>query len=434
MKITHILKTMIKYKIITSSDFYFSTILFNNQTLKIKFLALCINHFIHNGHICLPSVLIEQKKVFLTNKINLINKLWSLIQINKNFWINELLKDSHIISNGLKKTPLIFNNKNFYTYKLWLAEKKIWKFINQNQNIQTNNTNIIKKLLKNSLKEDTDLTQKIAITLSMISNIIFIIGGPGTGKTTIISKIILIFIKLFSRNVKIKLTALTGKASNNLTESINKNIKKFNITNEKINIPDYKATTLHKLLNIKYENKIKITNTKIDLSNIDLLIIDEASMIDIEIMEKLIDNIPITLKVIFIGDHNQLPSISGGHILKDICSYYREGFSKTMTNFLETLLNKQKIIKTIKNYKFSNINDKIIMLKKNYRCNLNSDILNFSNILKKNSINNKKILYNNTYQDIKFKNIFHNLEYKKIISQLAKIYKKYWLILKKKNH
>ncbi|AAO27117.1 exodeoxyribonuclease V alpha chain [Buchnera aphidicola str. Bp (Baizongia pistaciae)] len=428
MTITSILQKMVKLKIITSSNFYLSTMLFNKNTLA-TFLSICVNHFTNHGHVCLPHVLIQHQKIFFTNHIALITKLWEIAKINTCGWIEQLL-NSNTISNGSKNTPFIFYKNNFYINKFWLAEQKILKFISQKQNFKLINKNKIQKILKNIFNTNIDDTQKLAIILSIINNITFIIGGPGTGKTTIILKILLVLIRLHKKKINIKLTALTGKAANRLSESIHENIKKLNLTEHEKNIFNQKTTTLHNLLDLKPNKSFNYSCCKNKLYNLNLLIIDEASMIDITIMDKLISSIPKTTKIIFLGDYNQLPSISGGNILKNICSYYQEGFSTTTNKFLKQLFPNRITIKTIKKHQFSNINDKIIMLKKSYRFKKKSDIFKISEMLTKNKINNIKTLYQNINNDVNFKQISSKTNYNNIIFEITNSYSKYWSALK----
>lgn len=432
MKIISTLKKMVKQEIIKESDFYFSTTLFHDYNASIIFLATCIIYFVRNGHICLPIILIQHKKVFCTDNIKLINELWNRAKIQNKNWIQKLINNNNdVISNGSHNTPLILHNKNIYTYKLWITEKKILEFILKEQDFTRIDQKQIKKILTNSLSEITNNIQKISIILSIINRIVFIIGGPGTGKTTIVSKILFFLTKIFTKNLNIQLTALTGKAANHLTKSIKKNLEKLNLT-KKFFFINQKAITIHSLLDLKPNQTFNYIECQKKLSDLDVLIVDEASMIDIGIMEKLVTSIQKSTKIIFLGDYNQLPSICGGHILKDICSYYREGFSVHTTNLLKKLSNNNITVKTIENYPFSNINDKIIMLKKNYRCTVNSEIYKIYNILVKNKTNDIQTLFNNIYYDIKFINLSNQKKYIEIISKITQSYKQYWLSLKKK--
>ncbi|XBC38069.1 MAG: exodeoxyribonuclease V subunit alpha [Buchnera aphidicola (Floraphis choui)] len=427
MDVISLLKEAIKQEIITLSDFYFSISITQYQSPKMIFLAICINYFIRTGgHTCLPISIIEKKEIFLEkkNKI-LINKIWKTTQLLNNLRI-ELLTNK-MISNGSHPTPFVLFNEKIYLNKTWKAEKTIFKFLSKPECSKTKNLITIKNKIAHLLCKKIDNLQKIAIILSIINKITFIIGEPGTGKTTIVSKILTAIISISNKKLKIQLAASTGKAANRLTESIEKFISKFKSLYEKKNILIQPAVTLHRFLGIQSENNLNFKKLNY-YSEIDVLIIDETSMIDIFTMERLIKNISKETKVIFLGDHHQLPSVNCGHILKDIYSYYYNGYSKSIIkkiNFFG-IFN----IKEIKDYKFSNINDKICILKTNYRFTLKSNIFKISTKIKKNKFKNFEKLFLNTYEDIKFISLDTDQDYKKMISNLIKNYMYYWNHLK----
>ncbi|MGB9679528.1 MAG: ATP-dependent RecD-like DNA helicase [Thermoanaerobacteraceae bacterium] len=142
--------------------------------------------------------------------------------------------------------------------------------------------------------------QKAAIEQSVRNSVLVITGGPGTGKTTVINSII----KMFERRGKtVALTAPTGRASKRITEATGR-----------------EAKTIHRLLEYSYteeEGKGFKKNEK-DPLQYDVIIVDEASMIDILLMNALLKAIPEGSKLILVGDSDQLPSVGAGNVLKDI--------------------------------------------------------------------------------------------------------------------
>lgn len=427
MKIMFLLKEAIKKNIITPSDFYFSISIAQNQSPKTILSTICISYFTRIGHTCLPISILENKKVFnKKNHTKLINSIWKTTELSHNFQL-ELLKNK-VIGNEFLSTPLIIFNKKIYLNKIWIAEKKIFNFISQDQNNETKNLIVIKKKITFLLCNNTETLQKIAIILSILNKVTFIMGGPGTGKTTIAFKILIAILTISNKKLNIQLTAPTGKAANRLTESIKTSISIFShlYKNSLLIKP---AITLHRLLGINIDNTLNIK--KLDhISEIDVLIVDESSMIDIFTMEKLIDNISKKTKIIFLGDHNQLPSINCGHILKDIHSYYCNGYSQSTIkkiNFFDIT-----DVKKIKKHKFSNISDKICILKKNYRFHIQSNISKISNKIKKNKFNDFQKLFCNMYKDVNFHCIDTIQDYKKMILNLTENNMNYWRCLNKK--
>ena len=147
--------------------------------------------------------------------------------------------------------------------------------------------------------------QKEAIIKALENNILIITGGPGTGKTTIIKAIVELYKKLNKLNDKdlinnIALLAPTGRASKRMSESTQ--------------LP---ASTIHRFLHWNKESdEFMINEYNPNFSN--LIIVDEVSMIDNRLMNSLLRGLTNNIKLVLVGDYNQLPSVGSGNILKDL--------------------------------------------------------------------------------------------------------------------
>jgi exodeoxyribonuclease V alpha subunit len=147
------------------------------------------------------------------------------------------------------------------------------------------------------LKMELAKNQKAAVAMALEEKVVIITGGPGTGKSTITKAILRITEKL---SKKIILAAPTGRAAKRMTE-----------------ITGQKASTIHSLLEFDF----KVGNFKRNRQNpldCDLIVVDEASMIDTVLMYCLLRAIPSRARVIFVGDIHQLPSVGAGNVLKDM--------------------------------------------------------------------------------------------------------------------
>ena len=148
--------------------------------------------------------------------------------------------------------------------------------------------------------------QKEAIQSINSNNVVIITGGPGTGKTTIIKNVIDIY---KSHGKKVVLCAPTGRAAKRMTE----------MTGEE-------AKTLHRLLEIgkiEKDNEFTIMNYEVAPIDADVIIVDEASMVDIYLMNYLLNGIYQGTKLILVGDTDQLPSVGPASVLKDIINSER---------------------------------------------------------------------------------------------------------------
>ncbi len=144
--------------------------------------------------------------------------------------------------------------------------------------------------------------QKEAIRGSLINNVFIITGGPGTGKTTIIKAVVDIYEEL-NPDIEAKditLLAPTGRAAKRMAESVKR-----------------KASTIHKFLKWNKESK-EFSVNRYNPVDTKLVIIDEASMVDIFLFNSLLDGLGARVKIILVGDSGQLPSISPGNVLADL--------------------------------------------------------------------------------------------------------------------
>lgn len=150
------------------------------------------------------------------------------------------------------------------------------------------------------------LAQKKAITNAMKENIFILTGGPGTGKTTVIKGLVFVYAKYHQIPISyndplfdIKLIAPTGRAAKRMNETTNLH-----------------AETIHRYLGYSFDGKF--TYHKDCLAPGKVIIIDEASMIDVFLASHLFQALPKDVKLIIVGDENQLPSVGPGQLLADL--------------------------------------------------------------------------------------------------------------------
>ncbi len=139
--------------------------------------------------------------------------------------------------------------------------------------------------------------QKKAVMMALKTKFMVITGGPGVGKTTLVNSILTI---LDAKKLRILLAAPTGRAAKRLTESTG-----------------LEAKTIHRLLEFDpMEHGFK--RNAANPLECDLLVVDESSMVDAQLMQSLLKAVPLAASVILVGDVNQLPSVGAGQVLSDI--------------------------------------------------------------------------------------------------------------------
>ena len=142
--------------------------------------------------------------------------------------------------------------------------------------------------------------QKKAIADALTTGLLILTGGPGTGKTPTLNAIIRL---LKEAGEKVMLCAPTGRAAQRMTA----------VTGDE-------AKTIHRLLEVSYdvEDKPVFKRNERNLLNCDALIIDEVSMVDCALLESLLRAMPLSCRLILVGDSNQLPSVGAGNVLHDL--------------------------------------------------------------------------------------------------------------------
>lgn len=228
------------------------------------------------------------------------------------------------ISQGLEVTeilPLVLQNECLYTYRYWFYETRLAAQLKQllKRDYQIHS---LEAALDNHFKpaenHETDW-QREAAKLALTHAFAVVTGGPGTGKTTTVVKILALLQELAQQPLHIALAAPTGKAAMRLQESIGASIKTLSCSDEiKRQIPD-EVKTLHRLLGARPPSPYFHHDADKPLPY-DVVVIDEASMVDLALMSKLVDALKVGARLILLGDKDQLASVESGAVLADLTS------------------------------------------------------------------------------------------------------------------
>lgn len=252
-----------------------------------------LHHLSEEGHVYYPyEPLIEKCKEMLLVEQDVIVRAFGNISVEKKIVIEDLNEDLDEFKE---------NNKAVYLAKYHFCETSIARRL---KNLLTSQKSIrhadpVKAIewVQQQLSIQLAEKQKQAVKSALENKVLVITGGPGTGKTTIINAILKILSRL---HCVVMLAAPTGRAAKRMSETTG-----------------YDAKTIHRLLEFNFKQGGFTRNEENPLS-CDVLIIDEASMIDIILMHHLIKAVPATSLFILVGDVHQLPSVGAGTILQDI--------------------------------------------------------------------------------------------------------------------
>ncbi len=238
--------------------------------------------------------------------------------------------------------PLIFDGSRLYLYRYWEYEDSLFRQVSSRAAclIEPDRISMKEKLFR--LFPSGSLGQKKAAAIAALKPFTVITGGPGTGKTSIVARTMALLNELSreqpgpAKPLRAALAAPTGKAAARLQESIRLEIGKIDCpASVRAAIP-IEASTVHRLLGwgsrgFRYNRE----NTM----NLDLLVIDEASMVDMALLSRLVQALPAECRLMLLGDRDQLASVEAGAVLGDICgSEARDMYSPEILDCLNDIL------------------------------------------------------------------------------------------------
>jgi exodeoxyribonuclease V alpha subunit len=202
-----------------------------------------------------------------------------------------------------------------YLRRAWTAEQNIRRNIAQRLalpcEVPADLQQRLDELFTPTRDDEPDM-QRLACEVAAQNRITLITGGPGTGKTTTVVKLLSLLVRTSPRELQIHLAAPTGKAAARLTESISNALTKMP-ADKRPHMPS-QAQTLHRLLQTNSRaNQVHQLAT-------DVVVVDEASMIDLEMMARLLQAVPPTARLILLGDKDQLASVEAGAVMSQLCT------------------------------------------------------------------------------------------------------------------
>lgn len=166
-------------------------------------------------------------------------------------------------------------------------------------------------------REDTDW-QKLAAAVAALKGLCVISGGPGTGKTTTVIRILALLLGQSPVPLRIALAAPTGKAAGRMQEAIRKAKQALDLHPDLAAAIPEQAATVHRLLGVR-EDGVYFRHDRDNPLPVDLLVVDEASMVDLALLAKLLWALPPQARLLLLGDRDQLASVEAGAVLGDIC-------------------------------------------------------------------------------------------------------------------
>ncbi len=277
------------------------------------------------------------------------------LQNLKSAGLTKALQSAELVSSGGDGTaPLVFDRGNLYLRRTWTAETSIATAVSARASAlpelpaATELGALIREIFGERAEvaggsDDAVDWQQVACAIAARSRFSIISGGPGTGKTWTVVRIIAllqrIHLKQTNQALRIRLAAPTGKAAQRLSESIAKSWQELASQSKEVELVSPEpASTLHRLLGSQRHTR-HFRHNHVNPLPVDVVIVDEASMIDQEMMQSLLDALAPGTRLILLGDKDQLASVEAGAVFGDLCRDASDiGYSKAVNEWLGEVL------------------------------------------------------------------------------------------------
>lgn len=370
-----------------------------NQVYVLLAAALVSSHQ-RNGHICIDLKDVSQKPLPMKKPED-----QPLLCPELELW-RERLMDSGVVGTNGASYPLILDSDDrIYLCRYWRYQESLGEALRcrVGDDPDIDCQRIRQGLYRFFPGTNVPDWQKIAAFTALVKRLCVISGGPGTGKTTTVFKILALLQETAGdQPYRIALCAPTGKAAARLSQAIIQS--KTELATEcgstlLENIPD-QVSTIHRLLKTRPGTPYFYHDRENPL-NADVVVVDESSMVDMALMSKLAQALKPQARLILLGDMDQLASVEAGAVFGDICDTgHQHGFSAEF-NRLYQQITQEYLPETSASSSAAGINDCVIRLEKNYRFDARSGIGELSRSVRAGNVDRSLlILSDQTYPDI----------------------------------
>lgn len=323
-------------------------------------------------------------------------------------WVEKLTRSPLTGGPGAFKPLILDAGNRLYMHKLWHYEQGLAQGIaerskrSEDLKDEALFSDSLSRLFDNTPEGETDW-QKVATVAAALNRFTIISGGPGTGKTSTVVRILALLLELEKKEESypsIALAAPTGKAAARLKDSILSMKESLPVSEEIQKAIPAEATTLHQLLGARRHSSTFRHNRDNPLPYV-LIIVDEASMVDQALMSKLMEALLGHTRLILLGDKDQLASVEAGSVMGDLCAIEENKLSPEFAEKLSRLsitvppssVTEDKEILT----------DHIILLTKSYRFKGDSGIARLAETVNRGLAEEAlEVLESNRYPEVYF--------------------------------
>ena len=307
-----------------------------------------------------------------------------------------ILDKACAVSDGSHTSPLVLNGTRLYLRRFWRYEQRIAEGIRQRLALpsaladpQSGPAQTLSRALDRLFQSSEPVDyQKLACALAARNRFAVITGGPGTGKTTTVVNLLAALQAVAGksperagRKYRIRLAAPTGKAAARLNESIGGAVSRLPLGelpgNVELNDIPSRVTTLHRLLGSRPDTR-KFRHNRDNPLLVDILVIDEASMVDVDLMASVFDALPANAQLILLGDKDQLASVDAGAVLGELCQRASQSHYTPETAQWLAALTGSQMPDSLVDKAGQPMDQAVAMLRKSYRFQEDSGIRAFA--------------------------------------------------------
>ncbi|MCU7809970.1 MAG: exodeoxyribonuclease V subunit alpha [Candidatus Thiodiazotropha sp. (ex Notomyrtea botanica)] len=359
-----LLRGLLDHKLISDLDLHFALFILVESPRPSEALALAAAltcHATGEGHVCFTLPVHAGQQLFQASPI--------VVDIPSLEVWRGLLLESGVVGRPGEWQPLILDpSDRLYLHRYWDYEQRLGQAIRSKADglveeiDEKQLATDIRHLFDNTAEVSVDW-QKVASATALMHRFAVISGGPGTGKTSTVVRILaLLRSQPGGESLRIALAAPTGMAASRLQRSIQASKSHLPLAPDVLEMIPEHATTLHRLLGVRRQGTSFHHDREHPLA-LDVLVLDEASMVDVALMTKLFDALPEASRLILLGDKDQLASVEAGAVLGDICQGCEgpgHGFAAILRTCTDEPIPDTSAVG-------SSLSDNVALLRKSYR-------------------------------------------------------------------
>lgn len=407
-------------------DVQFARVLAGEEEPGVLLAAAMLSAASGAGHVCLPLAALRPEAWFEGRDPELAQALWRQAgQPDTDAW-RRLLLASPALGDGERAAPLVLLGDRLYLQRNWLNESRVAMFFARREQDIPVAEPAARGVLDHLFpaREDDVDWQKVAAAMALTRRITVISGGPGAGKTTTVAKLLAAMALLHERGapLRIQLAAPTGKAAARLTESLGAALGRLPLDEERRRYLPREATTLHRLLGAVSGSQ-RLRYHQDNPLHLDVLVVDEASMVDLPMMANLIMALPTAARVIFLGDRDQLASVEAGAVLGDICRFAPQGYSPQRAAQLGRLSGYP--LEQADPSAYFPVGDGICLLRKSYRFDRQSGIGVLAQAVNHGDERQVRRLLQQRHDDVRCAALASDEDYRGMLAQGVEEYRDY---------